>query len=784
SPDALQFLSLELGANPLGLTMANFNVGQTGRLLSAWYDPTASGLSLPDSAALFYLKFRVLANTPGMYPVALDLSWYNEIVDLSFTVLVPAFQAGGAQVGAVPASPLQLNDFCSTPATSCSNPNGAVTGILSGGEPPYTVVWTGPNGFSATTTDLAINNLHPGAYSALVTDAAGATLLVQADLLAGRIPIQVASAVVPASCGQNDGCIRLTATSWALPISYAWSDTSLSGQNVCDLSPGVYTVTATDAAGCSHTESYTVAAGSSLFLDILSSPANCANNQLGTALAVPQNGQPPYWYTWSTADDTPLITGLFSGAYAVTVTDQTGCSGVAVIFIPDATIADWALSLQPICGSGGLGDLILLTGNPTALEYPVTLTWNNGTTQMVSAPAGDTLGVLTDLPAGLYGLTVADSTGCGQTLDAALACLGPVPADSAALVWPGDADNNNAVNHHDLLYLGMAFGANGPARANASIDWVGQPATDWPQTTGGLSVNFKNMDTNGDGLIDAADTLAIAANWGRVLDPLDDNPFAAATTVPGMAPTPAPELSLPADTLFAGQSVFIPVVLGSPGAPADSLHGLAFSLSYDPKILRAVYFEPLASWFGDPADGLICLQRSFPGQNRLDIAISRTDGLPASGFGIIGRTFIIIEDDIFLREKAEYVESGGGFTGTLSTTLHVRNIRTRTPSNRQLEVRPRFTKLVVAETVGVTPDAHPDKLEIQPNPASALLRISTQEIMLRNVEIWDLYGRLQANFPQLDAHSLEIPVEHWPRGSYLLKAYTERGVLTQKILCH
>lgn len=56
---------------------------------------------------------------------------------------------------------------------TCGNTNGAAWCSVSGGQPPYTYAWTGPNGYTATTD--SIFDLVGGTYSVTVTDNVGAT---------------------------------------------------------------------------------------------------------------------------------------------------------------------------------------------------------------------------------------------------------------------------------------------------------------------------------------------------------------------------------------------------------------------------------------------------------------------------------------------------------------------------------------------------------------------------------------------------------------------------------
>jgi hypothetical protein len=293
------------------------------------------------------------------------------------------------------------------------------------------------------------------------------------------------------------------------------------------------------------------------------------------------------------------------------------------------------------------------------------------------------------------------------------------------------------------------------------------------------------LDANGDGIINSADTMAIWSNWGQVVNPLTDNPFAVPQSVPGMATTPAPALSFSADTLLVGQTAPVPLILGSGAAPVQNLHGLSFSISYDPKILHPLYFEPLPSWFGDPADGLLCVQRHFPGQHRLDVALTRTDGVPADGFGIIGRTFIVIEDDIFLRKQIDLPDGLLGDDATLVSKLFLRGVQALTPDNVQPEIAPIVSNIVIRQTVHANEPVLPrDKVFVWPNPVSDVLHVASPDAPLVAVQIWDTMGRRVVEVSGESASEIDIHVNRFTPGLYSVRVETAHGYFHKTIICH
>jgi|GEM_PF-5476100 len=76
-------------------------------------------------------------------------------------------------------------------------------------------------------------------------------------------------------------------------------------------------------------------------------------------------------------------------------------------------------------------------------------------------------------------------------------------------VWPGDTNNDGTVDAIDALAIGSYFGATGPVRENASTDWEGQEVVAWEP------VDATFADTDGTGLINQTDLLAVGLNFGE-----------------------------------------------------------------------------------------------------------------------------------------------------------------------------------------------------------------------------------------------------------------------------
>jgi len=158
-----------------------------------------------------------------------------------------------------------VNVGCAAPSLStvvtpvgCSNPNsGAIDLTVSAGTPPYTYSWTG----GATTQD--ISGKPTGTYTVTVTDAASCSATISATI--GNAPtLTLTTLVLDASCNGNmDGEVSLDVTGGVPGYTYDWSNDGPENpdndpQDLVGLGTGTYTVTVTDASGCSATKSATV----------------------------------------------------------------------------------------------------------------------------------------------------------------------------------------------------------------------------------------------------------------------------------------------------------------------------------------------------------------------------------------------------------------------------------------------------------------------------------------------------------------------------------------------
>lgn len=299
------------------------------------------------------------------------------------------------------APPFTYTTF-STPA-ACPAP-GSGTATVAGGTAPYTYQWF--DVFTMTTVSTANPATLPaGSYGLTITDAAGCVYgsMVDVDSLEvyDTSGLMVSTAVTTASC--TNGTATVTTVSGATsPISYLWT-TGATSIGLTGLTMGLYTVTVTDALGCTGTGYAYVPQSITISVPVTATPATCIASD-GAITAFGSGGMPPYAYLWSNGATTQSQTGLPAGYLGVSVTDANGCIGGGGGNVIAATpITVTGTSTASSCTSPTGTATIVPVGGTT----PYSIIWYTTPTQ--------TTATATALAAGTYGFKVTDALGCIRT---------------------------------------------------------------------------------------------------------------------------------------------------------------------------------------------------------------------------------------------------------------------------------------------------------------------------------------------------------------------------------
>ena len=272
------------------------------------------------------------------------------------------------------------------------SPTGAILVDASGGQPAYTYLWS--NG----ETTAQISNLGYGIYTVTVTDANACSAFATFNL---GSPLQVSLQNFQNNfcLGGNNGFINITITGGQIPYTYLWSDGATT-QNIQNLIAGTYTVTVTDFLNCTAQFVYTIADPTAIGIAGTINDVSCSGAGGSISLNV-SGGTIPYTYLWSNGETTAIISGLTAGDYTVTVTDDASCSSSATFTVNSAiSLAASFQLIQPV-SCAGFSDAslsVVASGG----QFPYLYLWSNGSTSPL----------ISNIPAGIYTVTITDDAGC------------------------------------------------------------------------------------------------------------------------------------------------------------------------------------------------------------------------------------------------------------------------------------------------------------------------------------------------------------------------------------
>ncbi|MAM05038.1 MAG: hypothetical protein CMD06_03665, partial [Flavobacteriales bacterium] len=213
------------------------------------------------------------------------------------------------------------------------DPSSGVSVIATGGTGPNTYLYYIPNVFPTPQASSTFSGLYAGTYQIYAVDANGCFDSVEVTITQPTELIYTVSSTDVSCNGGSDGTAFIDTIYGGNPsYVYLWSNGQTTN-TISSLFAGSYTVTVTDANGCSSipsTATVIVDEPDALQSNInVLNNSNCAGSQ---ALATGEmevsvtGGTTGYNYSWSTGSTNPNIGFLLPGTYTVTITDANNCS--------------------------------------------------------------------------------------------------------------------------------------------------------------------------------------------------------------------------------------------------------------------------------------------------------------------------------------------------------------------------------------------------------------------------------------------------------------------------
>jgi gliding motility-associated-like protein len=265
----------------------------------------------------------------------------------------------------------------------------------------YSVLWS----TGATTPTISVSPSQTTKYFVTITDG----LTTYRDSVTVTVNTAVAT-ITPASSATicQGGNVTLTANAGQ---SYLWSNSAVT-RSITTNTPGTYTVSVTNATGCTATSLPTVVGTSALPTATITASGTTTFCQGASVLLTASTGSA---YLWSNGETTQSIIVSSAGSYTVQVFNASGCSATSAATVVVVNL----LPIASITASGATtfcqGASVLLTAS-TGSAY----LWSNGeTTQSIRVSS-----------AGSYTVQVFNASGCSATSAATIVVVNLLPTAS------------------------------------------------------------------------------------------------------------------------------------------------------------------------------------------------------------------------------------------------------------------------------------------------------------------------------------------------------------------
>jgi hypothetical protein len=281
----------------------------------------------------------------------------------------------------------------------CGQSNGSILVTATSGTPPYQYSWSHDTNLNSNFA----TGLVSGNYGLTLTDANGCTVIRQYTVNETPGPSTLDITFQNSTCNNSNGSIIVIPPGETGSFSYSWSHRPFWNRPFDDnLAPGDYTVTVTDANGCTISATQTILDLPPADLQIIQQiNSQCVDGN--GLIEINASGSAPFSYTWTNNISTgPVADNLTAGNYSVTVTDANGCISIQnfTILLETVPVIQSVQILDDACEQH-IGSIQIEVESDA---QPINYNWSHDNDLNNSFASG--------LTAGTYGVTITDMNNC------------------------------------------------------------------------------------------------------------------------------------------------------------------------------------------------------------------------------------------------------------------------------------------------------------------------------------------------------------------------------------
>ena len=290
--------------------------------------------------------------------------------------------------------------------------NGSINASPSGGVGPYTFSWS-PGGQITS----SITNQCNGNYTLTLKDNNNCTFTPQATFTITQ-PSAITTTftpTAPSTCTNSNGSICVNTAGGTGPYTFTWIPGAVTASCITSIGAGIYTVTVTDALGCSTIVPTVLNSPSGPTVAVTSQSVTCFGANTGSAIITVTANAVPCTYTWSPAVGAQInaatsstATGLSAGIYFVDVKDANNCVTNQTVNITQPTSLTISFNvIDAKCNGTSTGTISV--ASPTGGTAPYNFSW--------IGPASFTAATqsINNIAAGAYTLNIFDANNCSRT---------------------------------------------------------------------------------------------------------------------------------------------------------------------------------------------------------------------------------------------------------------------------------------------------------------------------------------------------------------------------------